>query len=132
MRAAVTDAPRSMQVRDDAPEPGPPGPGEVVVRPRAVGADARRDGLEPGATVALWPLSPCGACRPCRLGRGNVCERFTLIGIHTDGGLQERLTMPQGQVFPIAEERPVVAALTEPMSIAVRAVNSGRVADGEH
>jgi threonine dehydrogenase-like Zn-dependent dehydrogenase len=168
MRAAVTDAPRSMHVRDDAPEPGPPGPGEVVVRPRAVGvcgsdfhfyagelhelvgatlprvqghevaavieavgADARRDGLEPGATVALWPLSPCGACRPCRLGRGNVCERFTLIGIHTDGGLQERLAMPAGQVFPIAEERPEIAALTEPVSIAVRAVNRGRVAEDE-
>jgi threonine dehydrogenase-like Zn-dependent dehydrogenase len=167
MRAAVTDAPRSMRVRDDVPAPGPPGPGEVVVRPRAVGvcgsdfhffagelhelvgATLPRvqghevaavveavgpecgDGLEPGVTVALWPLSPCGACRPCRLGRGNVCERFTLIGIHTDGGLQERLTMPAGQVFPIAEERPEVAALTEPVSIAVRAVNRGRVAEGE-
>ena len=39
--------------------------------------------------------------------------------------------MPQGQVFPIAEERPVVAALAEPVSIAVRAVNRGRVAAGE-
>jgi threonine dehydrogenase-like Zn-dependent dehydrogenase len=176
MRAAVTDAPRSMQVRDDVAEPGPPGRGEVVVRPcavgicgsdfhfyagelhelvgatlprvqghevaavvEAVGADVGpagagpgRGGLEPGATVALWPLTPCGACRPCRMGRGNVCERFTLIGIHTDGGLQERLTMPAGQVFPIAEERPEVAALTEPVSIAVRAVNRGRVAGGEH
>src|ERR687885_236767 len=168
MRAAVTEAPGTMAIRDDAREPGPPGPGEVVVRPEAVGIcgsdfhfyagelhelvgatlprvqghevaavveavgrDCRED-LAPGARVALWPLTPCGACRPCRMGRGNVCERFSLIGIHTDGGLQERLTMPQGQVFPIAEERPVVAALAEPVSIAVRAVNRGRVGAGEH
>src|SRR5919202_1108684 len=167
MRAAVTEAPGTMAIRDDAREPGPPGPGEVVVRPQAVGicgsdfhfyagelhelvgatlprvqghevaavveAVGRecREDLAPGARVALWPLTPCGACRPCRMGRGNVCERFSLIGIHTDGGLQERLTMPQGQVFPIAEERPVVAALAEPVSIAVRAVNRGRVAAGE-
>jgi L-gulonate 5-dehydrogenase len=65
------------------------------------------------------------------MGRGNVCERFSLVGIHTDGGLQERLTMPQGQVFPIAVDRPEVAALAEPVSIAVRAVNRGRVAGGE-
>jgi len=44
---------------------------------------------------------------------------------------QERLAMPQGQVFPIAEERPEIAALAEPVSIAVRAVNRGRVAAGE-
>ena len=37
MRAAVTHAPRSMALRDDVPEPGPPGAGEVVVRPEAVG-----------------------------------------------------------------------------------------------
>src|SRR3954453_15830271 len=167
MRAAVTEAPGTMTIRDDAREPGPPGPGEVVVRPEAVGICGSdfhfyagelhelvgatlprvqghevaavveavgpecRDDLAPGARVALWPLTPCGACRPCRMGRGNVCERFSLIGIHTDGGLQERLAMPQAQVFPIGEERPEVAALAEPVSIAVRAVNRGRVRGGE-
>src|SRR4051812_32781967 len=167
MRAAVTEAPGTMSIRDDAREPAPPGPGEVVVRPEAVGICGSdfhfyagelhelvgatlprvqghevvgvveavgpecRDDLVPGGRVALWPLTPCGACRPCRMGRGNVCERFSLIGIHTDGGLQERLTMPQGQVFPIAAERAEVAALAEPVSIAVRAVNRGRVAAGE-
>src|SRR3954453_1754799 len=167
MRAAITHAPRSMAVRDDVPEPGPPGAGEVLVRPEAVGicgsdfpfflgelhelvgatlprvqghevaatieavGPGCRDALQPGARVALRPLRPCGDCYPCRLGRGNVCDNFSLTGIHTDGGLQERLTMPEGQVFPIAAERPEVAALAEPMSIAVRAVNRGRIADGE-
>src|SRR3954467_12735545 len=159
MRAAITHAPRSMAVRDDVPEPGPPGAGEVLVRPEAVGICGSdfhfflgelhelvgatlprvqghevaatieavgprcRHELRPGTRVALWPLRPCGDCYPCRLGRGNVCDNFSLTGIHTDGGLQERLTMPEGQVFPIAAERPAVAALAEPMSIAVRAVN---------
>jgi threonine dehydrogenase-like Zn-dependent dehydrogenase len=167
MRAAVTEAPRAMALRDDVPEPGEPGPGEVVVRPEAVGIcgsdfhfyagelhelvgatmprvqghevaatieavgpDCRAE-LVAGARVALWPLTPCGACYPCRIGRGNVCDRFSLIGIHTDGGLQERLTVPQAQVFPIAADRPEIAALTEPVSIAVRAVNRGRIAAGE-
>jgi L-gulonate 5-dehydrogenase len=167
MRAAVTHAPRSMELRDDVPAPGPPGEGEVVVRPEAVGIcgsdfhffagelhaavgatlprvqghevaatiDAAGpgcdDALRPGVRVALWPLTPCGDCYPCRIGRGNVCDRFRLIGIHTDGGLQERLTMPAAQVFPIAEDRPEIAALTEPVSIAVRAVHRARIEAGE-
>src|SRR4051794_41894134 len=37
MRAAVTEAPGRMSIRDDAREPGAPSAGEVVVRPEAVG-----------------------------------------------------------------------------------------------
>src|SRR3954467_4264752 len=167
MRAAVTEAPGRMSIRDDAREPGAPGAGEVVVRPEAVGICGSdfhfyagelhelvgatlprvqghevaavveavgpdcRDDLVSGARVALWPLSPCGDCYPCRLGRGNVCDNFSLIGIHTDGGLQDRLTMPEGAGSPTPAERREGAPLAEPMSIAVRAVNRGRIADGE-
>src|SRR3954462_14296488 len=130
MRAAVTEAPGTMTIRDDAREPGPPGPGEVVVRPEAVGicgsdfhffsgelhelvgatlprvqghevaatieavGPGCRDDLEPGKRVALWPLTPCGESYPRAIGRGNILIRFRLIAIDTDGGLQERLTMP--------------------------------------
>jgi threonine dehydrogenase-like Zn-dependent dehydrogenase len=95
----------------------------------AVGPDCRGD-LEVGGRVALWPLSSCGSCYPCRVGRSNVCDNFELIGIHRDGGLQERMLMPQSHVFATAQE-PVVAALAEPVSIAVRALNRARVGEGE-
>ena len=29
------------------------------------------DALRPGVRVALWPLTPCGDCYPCRIGRGH-------------------------------------------------------------
>jgi len=44
-----------------------------------------------GERVAIWPLLPCGCCYPCRAGRPNVCVSFRLVGVHLDGGLQERL-----------------------------------------
>jgi L-gulonate 5-dehydrogenase len=56
---------------------------------------------------------------------------FSLIGIHEDGGLQERLCIAEEQVFPVDVASPVVAALVEPVSIAVRAVHRGRVTEGE-
>jgi threonine dehydrogenase-like Zn-dependent dehydrogenase len=151
----------------EVPEPAPPGPGEVIVHPDAVGicgsdfhflagelqifdespfpriqgheftgtieqlgpGDSGR--LELGDRVAILPISSCGECYPCRVGRGNVCDNFSLIGIHTDGGLQERLRVPESQVFPIAADQPAVAALAEPVSIAVRSIHRSGISEGE-
>jgi threonine dehydrogenase-like Zn-dependent dehydrogenase len=150
----------------DVEAPREPGPGEVIVRPQAVGIcgsdfhfflgemgdgsefpliqghevgavvesvgpDCER-GLNPGDSVALHPLSACGRCYACRIGRYNVCPNFTLIGIHADGGLQEMLRMPERLVFPTSEQRPAVAALAEPLSIAVRTAGRARIEPGEH
>lgn len=167
MRAAVTQA-RGVMELVAAPDPGEPGPGEVLVRPEAVGlcgsdfhyfhgdiADAlgielypRVQGheaagileavgpdcpvhLQHGQRVALWPLVACGHCYPCRIGRDNVCASINLIGIHRDGMLQDLLRVPASQVFPVEAEDAALAALIEPVSIAVRAVGRGRVEAGE-
>ena len=96
----------------------------------AVGPDCPAH-LRVGERVAIWPLASCGRCYPCRIGRRNVCGNISLIGIHRDGALQERLRLPASQVFAVGDQDPAVAALIEPVSIAVRAVARGRVAQGE-
>ncbi|MBV9472546.1 MAG: alcohol dehydrogenase catalytic domain-containing protein [Solirubrobacterales bacterium] len=167
MLAAVTEGVGKVTL-SQRPDPGSPGPGQVVVRPEAVGicgsdyhfisgelSDAaggsqfpRVQGHEVAGTitavgpecraelavdqrVALWPLHACGRCYPCRVGRSNTCDNFKLIGIHLDGGLQERLATGQEQVFPIHASDAGVAAMAEPVSIAVRAVERGRIEPGE-
>jgi L-gulonate 5-dehydrogenase len=99
---------------------------EVAGTITALGAGCRPE-LELDQRVAVWPLIACGGCYPCRVGRPNTCDNFKLIGIHTDGGLQERLHTGQDQVFPIRTENPVVAAMAEPLSIAVRAVRRAAI-----
>jgi threonine dehydrogenase-like Zn-dependent dehydrogenase len=96
----------------------------------AVGPDSP-PGLRVGERVAVWPLTSCGHCYPCRIGRRNVCSNISLIGVHRDGALQERLRVPVSQVFPVGGQDAAVAALIEPVSIAVRAVVRGRVEAGE-
>jgi L-gulonate 5-dehydrogenase len=166
VRAVVTQGKSTMKVVD-VPDPGEPGPGEVIVRPEAVGlcgsdfhyflgdlgaVDAsqlypRIQGHEAagivvdvgpgpasvraGERVAIWPVASCGRCYPCRIGRGNVCAGISLVGIHRDGALQERLRLPASQVFAVGDQDPAVAALIEPVSIAVRAVVRGRIAPDE-
>jgi len=104
---------------------------EVGATVDSVGPDCKR-GLSAGDSVALHPLSYCGKCYPCRIGRTNVCDNFSLIGIHEDGGFQELLRMPEELVFPTTERRAAIAALAEPLSIAVRAINRSRLEAGEH
>jgi L-gulonate 5-dehydrogenase len=167
MLAARTEARRTIRLVDVA-EPAAPGPGEVTVRPEAIGlcgsdfhyfagdlgaVDASQlypriqgheaaalleevgpdcpEGLAAGERVALWPVIACGTCYPCRIGRTNVCANIDLVGIHRDGALQERLVLPAAQVFPVGAADPALAALVEPVSIAVQAVKRGRVAAGE-
>jgi L-gulonate 5-dehydrogenase len=95
-----------------------------------VGADCP-SGLVAGGRVALWPVASCGHCYACRIGRGNACANISLIGVHRDGALQQRLLVPAAQVFPVGDQDPALAALIEPVSIAVRAVVRGRVAAGD-
>ncbi len=167
MRAAVTESVGVMAVVD-RPEPGEPGPGQVLVHPEAVGicgsdyhffsghlSEAAGGSLFPrvlghevGATiaavgpgcraelssgqrVAMLPISACGACYPCSVGRPNACDNFSLVGIHTDGGLQELLCLPQEQVFAVQASDSALAALAEPVSVAVHAVHRGQVRSGE-
>jgi L-gulonate 5-dehydrogenase len=87
--------------------------------------------LRRGERVALWPVAACGRCYPCRIGRGNACANIDLIGIHRDGALQQQLVLPAAQVFPVGGQSPALAALIEPVSIAMRTVVRGRIAAGE-
>ena len=87
--------------------------------------------LRAGERVAIWPVTSCGRCYPCRIGRGNACANISLVGVHRDGALAERLRVPASQVFPVGGQDPAVAALIEPVSIAVRAIVRSRIVDGE-
>jgi L-gulonate 5-dehydrogenase len=84
-----------------------------------------------GDRVAIWPLLPCGRCYPCRIGRPNVCPAFRLVGVHLDGGLQERLEIPAEQVFTAGDLDADCASFVEPASVAVHAVARGRLQPGE-
>jgi len=89
------------------------------------------DMVTTGERVAIWPLLPCGSCYPCRVGRPNVCPRFRLVGVHLDGGLQQRLEVPASTVFGVGDLDPDSTAFVEPASIAVHALARGRLEPGE-
>ncbi len=108
----------------------PPAPGEVVARVDACGvcgsdlrfvdgsvrpgtapltlghevaatvADPGDSGWAAGDAVLVAPGASCGACRRCRAGRPNLCERMQTIGVDRDGGMADAVLVPAAALLP--------------------------------
>lgn len=52
---------------------------------------------------AAWLRWTCGACRYCRNGRENLCERAEFNGWTKNGGFAQYLTVPAGFAYPLPE-----------------------------
>lgn len=91
--------------------------GEVV----AVGENV--DSIDAGDTVVEEPIHPCGDCFQCKSGEQNVCQNTTLTGMGTDGAYREYTTVPAEFVHRVPDSvPPEQLAITEPLSVATRAV----------
>ena len=89
-------------------------------------------GWPAGTAVMVNPLLACHDCRSCRNGRAHVCERLGLLGIDAPGGAAECIAVPEDQLVPLPSGLDLrVAALIEPLAVAVRAVRRGRLCLGQ-
>jgi 2-desacetyl-2-hydroxyethyl bacteriochlorophyllide A dehydrogenase len=132
-RAAVLEAPRRLQVREQA-APGV-GRGEARVRMAATAIchtdleiyTGRHPGvrypvvmgheatgvvdsigpevtrLQPGQRVIVNPIIACGSCDCCLRGQGNLCRRAGLMGREVPGSLAEHVVLPEGHLHPLPE-----------------------------
>jgi len=81
------------------------------------------DGLSVGDKVIEEPIHRCGDCFQCKNGQSNVCQNFSITGMHTDGAYAEFTAVDETFVHGVPESTPLrEAAVTEPTSIAARAV----------
>ncbi len=85
-----------------------------------------------GQRAVVDPMVRCGRCRACRMGRGNCCAHLQVMGVHTDGGLQELFAIPSQRLHPVPAALPDdVAVLAEPLTIAYHAVQRSGIEAGE-
>ena len=79
--------------------------------------------FEPGQRVIEEPIHACGECFQCLNGQPNVCQNFSITGMHRDGAYSDYTVVDPKFLHPIPDEVPLRhAAITEPTSIATRAV----------
>ena len=89
--------------------------------------------LAPGDGVAVEPLLVCGECFPCRQGRYNCCTSIRVLGIHTDGAMCERISVPRHLVRkPAVPLSPEQLCLCETISVGAQGVKRARLAKGEY
>ena len=90
------------------------------------------DGLSAGDSAAIHPGGSCGDCYYCRAGASNLCGDQLATGYRLPGGFAEYAVVRASQAYRLPDaswlER---AALTEPLGVALRAVNRGVVTEGD-
>jgi L-iditol 2-dehydrogenase len=79
-----------------------------------------------GDKITFTPQVVCGECYPCKHGMYHICETLKVMGFQTDGAGQEYFPLPEWNVFKLPHEMSLnEAAMIEPVSVGVHAVNKG-------
>lgn len=103
---------------------------EFCGRVSAVGDEV--SSLAVGDLVAVDSRFYCGQCEACKSGHTNICENLGFVGEICDGGFAEQAQLPARLVLkhdPSLD--PTVAAMAEPLAVALHAVRRLNVPKGE-
>lgn len=88
--------------------------------------------LSVGQHVTVMPLAWCGRCPACRNGNQHVCQNLVFVGVDSAGAMQQLWTVHRSLVVPVPSDLALdVAALTEPLAVAVHDVRRARINAGE-
>ena len=131
---------------EDAPDPAPaPGRAIVRIRacalnhldlferrgldrvplplPHISGSDISGEVVDPGggpvpagARVMLQPGLRCGTCAACLAGRDNLCVRYDVLGLRSDGGYAELIGVPAENLIPVPDHVDDNAAAAFPLT----------------
>ena len=87
-------------------------------------------GLKPGQPVIVNPYLSCGTCHACRIRKPNCCMCIAVLGVHRDGGMCERLSVPAGNLYPAGGLTLDQAATVEFLAIGAHGVRRSGIVNG--
>lgn len=98
---------------------------------RVLGDDVER--WAPGQWVVGGPSPRCGRCRRCLEGKPSQCEAERTSPVeHMDGAFARYVVCDARALRPVPEGLdPRVAALAEPLAVALHGITRGRIEEGE-
>jgi (R,R)-butanediol dehydrogenase/meso-butanediol dehydrogenase/diacetyl reductase len=103
---------------------------EFTAEVLAVGAGV--SDFAPGDRVVADSRAPCGACVQCLAGRPNLCLKLGYVGEVCDGGFAEEVVLPARGLLKVdASVPPQVAALSEPLAVALHAIQRAEPVPGK-
>ncbi|MCK5442537.1 MAG: zinc-binding alcohol dehydrogenase family protein [Maribacter sp.] len=93
--------------------------------------DDNPQGMEPGDKVIIMPYLSCGKCIACRNGKTNCCTDIAVLGVHTDGGMQEIISLPTDILIPSGTLNDKEIAIVEPLAIGAHSLRRAQIQKGE-
>ncbi len=88
-------------------------------------------GFKVGDRVIIMPYISCGQCIACLSGKPNCCTNIRVLGVHTDGGMQEYITAPLDILMPADDLSSEEIAIVEPLAIGAHAIRRAGLVEGE-
>ncbi len=85
-----------------------------------------------GRAVGVFPLIPCRRCDQCAAGHYEMCGHYDYLGSRRDGGFAELVAVPVWNLVPLPDGvPPTLAAMLEPLSVALHSVRRAAVQPGQ-
>lgn len=84
-----------------------------------------------GQSVVVLPYISCQTCIACRKGKTNCCTAIQVLGVHTDGALQELISVPVDLLIPTGGLSYSQLSVVEPLSIGAHAIRRAGIQKGD-
>ena len=88
-------------------------------------------GIKKGDKVVVMPYISDPNSVASRNGKPNCCPNIRVLGVHTDGGMQEQITVPADILLPANNLSDDQMSIVEPLAIGAHAVRRADVKPGE-
>ena len=88
-------------------------------------------GIKVGDKIVVMPYISCQKCIACSKGKTNCCTNIKVLGVHTDGGMQERISVPIDLLIPAPNLNDDEMAIVEPLAIGAHAIRRAGLKTGE-
>ncbi|MFV0541522.1 MAG: zinc-binding alcohol dehydrogenase family protein [Aestuariibaculum sp.] len=87
--------------------------------------------LKQGDKVIVMPYVSCGTCVACCQDKTNCCSNIKVLGVHADGGMQERFVIRTDLLIPAGDLSYNEMAIVEPLAIGAHAIRRANILKGE-
>jgi len=88
--------------------------------------------FQTGDHVLIMPYISCQQCIACRKGKTNCCTNISVLGVHSDGGMQEQIVVPASILLKVNELSFKETAIVEPLAIGAHAIRRAALATEEY
>jgi len=88
-------------------------------------------GIKSGDSVVIMPYISCNKCIACKNGKTNCCTKMQVLGVHTDGGMQEKISVPIDLLIHAPNLSNDAMAIVEPLAIGAHALRRAQIQPNE-